>query len=128
MTDDTMTLAFLEAIKQGDENEAVRLLGIRPELANVQSADGTPATLYALYHQRPALAERIADAKPFVFEPPVTLDLDVAKVEQADWIELIPGFSRTGARSVQFVHDDYTVVFKAFVAAFRLGYQAGLTA
>lgn len=63
MTDDTMTLAFLEAIKQGDENEAVRLLGIRPELANVQSADGTPATLYALYHQRPALAERIAGAK-----------------------------------------------------------------
>lgn len=71
---------------------------------------------------------RIAEAKPFVFEPPITLELDVAKVEQADWIELIPGFSRAGARSVRFVHDDYTVVFKAFVAAFRLGYQAGLSA
>ncbi|MBV9271186.1 MAG: M55 family metallopeptidase [Candidatus Eremiobacteraeota bacterium] len=71
---------------------------------------------------------QIDRARPFVFEPPISLDLDVAKVEQADWIELIPGFVRTDARSVRFTHDDYTVVFRAFVAAFRLGYQAGLSA
>jgi len=71
---------------------------------------------------------RAGEAKPFVFEPPIALDVDVAKVEQADWIELIPGFVRRGARSVRFVHDDYTVVFRAFVAAFRLGHQAGLSA
>lgn len=61
MTDDSMVLAFLEAIRQGDENEVARLLNIQPELAGAQSADGVSATLYALYHQRVAIAERIAD-------------------------------------------------------------------
>ena len=60
-------------------------------------------------------------AKPFVFEPPITMEIDLASVEQADLIELIPQFHRTGSRQVRFVHDDYTTIFKAFVAAFRMG-------
>lgn len=68
--------------------------------------------------------QRASEAKPFAFEPPIALDIDLAQVEQADWIELIPGFQRTGSRSVRFTHDDYTVVFRAFVAAFRLGFEA----
>lgn len=67
---------------------------------------------------------RAGEARPFVFEPPIKLDIDLAQVEQADWVELIPGFQRTGSRSVRFTHDDYTVVFRAFVAAFRLGFEA----
>ena len=65
-----------------------------------------------------------AAAKPYVFEPPVELEIDTARVEQADFMEMIPGFMRTGARSVRFVHDDYPTVFRAFVAAFRLGSAA----
>lgn len=42
-------------------------------------------------------------------------------MEQADWIALIPQFERTGPRSVRFTHDDYPTVFRAFVAAFRMG-------
>lgn len=61
------------------------------------------------------------NAKPFVFEPPITMEIDVTRVEQADLIELIPGFERTGNRRVRLVHDDYPTVFKAFVAAFRMG-------
>lgn len=63
MTDGSMALAFLEAIRHGDENEVARLLTIRPDLADAQSAEGASATLYALYHHKPALAERIADVK-----------------------------------------------------------------
>lgn len=62
-----------------------------------------------------------ANAKPFIMEPPVTLEIDVTRVEQADLIELIPGFTRSGSRQVRFIHDDYPTVFKAFVAAFRMG-------
>ncbi len=62
-----------------------------------------------------------SSAKPFVFTPPIAMDLDVARIEQADLIELIPGFVRTAGRSVRLVHDDYETVFKAFVAAFRMG-------
>ncbi len=69
-------------------------------------------------------AEALANAphaKPFTFEPPITLDLALAKTEQADYLQLIPGFLRTGPRSVRFVDDDMQTVFKAFVACFRLG-------
>ena len=68
--------------------------------------------------------ERIDEAKPFVFEPPITLELDLQYTHNADYIELMPGFERTGGRSVRFVHDDYRVVFKAYIAAFRLGAAA----
>jgi D-amino peptidase len=61
------------------------------------------------------------DARPFVFDPPITMEIDLAKVEQADWISLIPGFERSGDRTVRFTSEDYPTVFKAFVAAFRMG-------
>jgi D-amino peptidase len=65
-----------------------------------------------------------AHAKPYRFDSPVRLDVMLAKTEQADLVEMIPGFARTGARSVRFDHERYPVVFKAFVATWRLGAQA----
>jgi hypothetical protein len=43
---------------------------------------------------------------------------------QAHLVATIPGFERTGPRSVRFVHESYPVVFKAFVATWRLGAMA----
>jgi D-amino peptidase len=63
----------------------------------------------------------IKDARPFVVEPPIVLEIDLAKVEQADWVALIPQFERTGPRTVRFTSDDYPTAFKAFVASFRMG-------
>jgi len=65
-----------------------------------------------------------ASAKPYVFESPITLEVDLAKAEQADLVEMIPGFQRSGGRSVRFVHDEFPTIFKAFVATWRLGAQA----
>ena len=64
------------------------------------------------------------DARLFAFEPPITLDVQLVTPAQAHLVATIPGFERTGSRSVRFVHDDYAVVFKAFVATWRLGTQA----
>ena len=61
------------------------------------------------------------NAKPFRFDPPVTMEIDVTRVEQADYVSLIPGFERSGPRQVRFTHNDYPTIFRAFVAAFRLG-------
>jgi len=61
------------------------------------------------------------DARPFLFDPPIAMEIDVTKIEQADWIALIPGFERSGDRTVRFTSEDYPTVFKAFVAAFRMG-------
>jgi len=63
-------------------------------------------------------------AKPFVFAPPMELELDFVFTHNADFAELIPGFERTGGRSVRFMHDDFRTLFKAYVAAFRLGAAA----
>lgn len=62
-----------------------------------------------------------ASAKPFRFDPPITMEIDLTRVEQADYVSLIPGFERSGPRQVRFTHEDYPTVFRAFVAAFRLG-------
>ena len=67
---------------------------------------------------------KLAQAKPFTFEPPVTMEIDFVLSEQADSVELMPGFERTGGRTVRFTHDDYRTIFRAFVAAFRLGATA----
>jgi D-amino peptidase len=70
--------------------------------------------------------ERLGEAKPYVFEPPIALELDFVSTQNADFAELIPGFDRIGGRSVRFVHDDYRTIFRAYVAAFRLGAAANV--
>jgi D-amino peptidase len=67
---------------------------------------------------------RVGEAKPFVFPSPIALELDFPNTHNADYVELMPGFERTGGRSVRFVHDDYRVIFRAYVAAYRLGAAA----
>ncbi len=66
----------------------------------------------------------VAAAKPYAFASPVALELDFVRVENADFAELIPGSERIGGRTIRYVHDDYRVVFKTFMAAMRLGAAA----
>ena len=82
----------------------------------------TPKAAQALIREGAARAIRNAkNAKPFTFEPPITMEIDTTRVEQADFIELMPGFERIDGRTVRFVHDDYNMIFRAFVCSFRLG-------
>jgi D-amino peptidase len=66
----------------------------------------------------------VSSMQPYRFTPPIALEIDLAHVEQADYAEMIPGFQRKAPRTVRFTHDDYPTIFKAFIAAFRLGSQA----
>ncbi len=68
--------------------------------------------------------ERLDQARPFVFDPPVALEIDFVSTQNADFAELIPGVDRIGGRTVRYVHDDYRVVFRSFMAAMRLGAAA----
>ncbi len=67
---------------------------------------------------------RVGRASPFRFEPPFELTIETAHVEHADFIELMPGFTRTGGRAVRFGSAEYVTVFEAFVAATRLAAAA----
>jgi len=82
----------------------------------------TPKAAQAALREAAARAIKNANsAKPFTFEPPITMEIDTTRVEQADFIELMPGFTRVNGRTLRFVHDDYNQIFRAFVCSFRLG-------
>ncbi len=69
--------------------------------------------------------EHAKDAKPYRFEAPIALEVQLVTAAQADLVATIPGFERIGGRSVRFTHAEYPVVFKAFVATWRMGALAG---
>lgn len=72
--------------------------------------------------------ERLASMRPFVFDPPYALEIETVGAEHADFIELMPGFRRIGARSVAFEANAYPAVLRAFIAATRLGSAASIVA
>lgn len=82
----------------------------------------TPAAAQRLIRREAQAAiERRAGARPYRFEPPVVLDVELITAAQAHIVAGVPGFERTGSRSVRFTHEEFPVVFKAFVATWRLG-------
>ena len=82
----------------------------------------TPKAAQAALREAAARAMKNAKAaKPFTFDPPITMEIETTRVEQADFIELMPGFTRVDGRTLRFVHDDYNQIFRAFVCSFRLG-------
>jgi D-amino peptidase len=71
---------------------------------------------------------RLSKAKPFTFQPPVEMLLETTRVENADFVELMPGFERVGGRTVRFVGENYDAAYRAYVAAVRLGGLANVPA
>jgi D-amino peptidase len=72
--------------------------------------------------------QRLGEARPFTFEPPIDLQIDTTGVEHADFLELLPRFERIGGRTVRFVTNDYAAAFSAFLVAMRLAGAANLPA
>ncbi len=79
----------------------------------------------AIFHAAREAVARAKEAKPYVFAPPLALEVQFVTAAQADLVATIPGFERTGGRSVRFVHDEFPVLFRAFVATWRMGALAG---
>ena len=90
------------------------------------SADSlTPAAAIALIAETARTAvERRGQARPFRVEGPVTLEIESASVECADYIALVPGFARSGGRSLRFTAPTYVPAFQALIAAMRIGRSA----
>ncbi|HET9392385.1 MAG TPA: M55 family metallopeptidase [Candidatus Rubrimentiphilum sp.] len=89
----------------------------------------TPKAAQAAIREAATRAVRDAsNAKLFTFEPPLALEIDTVHAEQADFIELMPGYQRIAGRTVRFEAGDYPSIFRAFAAAFRLGGAANVRA
>jgi len=61
--------------------------------------------------------------EPWVVETPVRLTVEFATSGHLDLAELIPGSQRLGARRIDFTHEDYRVVYRAFRAMVALALQ-----
>lgn len=70
-----------------------------------------------------AAAERAVHSSyaPWKPETPLHLAIDFLRSSDADMAEMVPGTQRTGARTVEYVHDDYEMVFKALKSMIYLG-------
>jgi D-amino peptidase len=58
--------------------------------------------------------------RPFTLSSPIRLEVDFALTQMADMAELVPGSLRTGGRTVEYVHQDYREVFRAWRALYNL--------
>ncbi len=98
---------------------------VKDSIGNFAANSMTPAAACTAIRGGAEEAIRNASrAKPFRFDPPIVLDVQLVAAAQAHLVATIPGFERTGSRSIRFAHEAYPVVFKAFVATWRLGAQA----
>jgi len=62
----------------------------------------------------------VSGAHLFVLAAPVHLEVDFTMTVEADHAAMVPGFLRSGPRSIAFSHDDYREVFRAFRTMFNL--------
>jgi len=58
--------------------------------------------------------------EPFVLPPPIRLEVEFALTQMADMAELVPGSVRTGGRTIEYVHEEYWEVFRAWRALYNL--------
>ena len=57
---------------------------------------------------------------PLTLDVPIRLEVAFALSHMADMAELVPGSVRTGGRTLEYVHDDYGEVFRAWRALYNL--------
>ena len=103
----------------------VRGVVVKDSIGNFAAASMLPGDARCAIRDGAASAIRDAgQAKPYRFDPPIALDVQLVTAAQAHLVATIPGFERTVSRRVRNEHDTLPVVIKAFVATWRLGAMA----
>ena len=103
----------------------VKGLVVKESIGNFAANSMLPKTAQrAMRHAAEDAVRNAGNATPYRFDSPMALDVQLVTSAQAHLVATIPGFQRTGSRSVRFTHDDFPTVFKAFVATWRLGATA----
>jgi D-amino peptidase len=117
------------ALVSGDQAlaaEARALLGEGVETVVVKHAVGrfaarsvSPAESCRRIREGAAAALRRKHT-PLTLEAPIRLEVEFAYAHMADMAELVPGSVRTGGRALEYVHEDYREVFRAWRALYNL--------
>ncbi|HNW58247.1 MAG TPA: M55 family metallopeptidase [bacterium] len=77
-------------------------------------------SLVAIRRKAEMAVRHIADHRPLLFAPPLTLEVDFPKAEMAEAAMLLPGAGRQADRSVICRPADYPELYRQFLALFRL--------
>ena len=118
------------ALVTGDQQavaEAQALLGadlitVAVKQSVARFAARSVAPVVARERIREAMTQALSQRRqPWRVAAPVKLSVDFMKTEQADMAALLPGAERTEARTVEFTHDDYLTVFRAWRVLITLG-------
>jgi D-amino peptidase len=118
------------ALVTGDQQataEAQELLGtdlttVAVKQSVARFAARSVAPVVARQRIREATTEALRQRRqPWSVPGPIRLSVDFMKTQQADMAELLPGAERSAPRTVEFVHDDYLTVFRAWRVLFTLG-------
>ncbi len=111
---------------QATTAEATALLGPALQTVTVKRAVGNqsaiclhPQEVQSMIRQA---AEHVinAEIQPFKLESPVVLRVQLRSSLMADFACLIPGARRLDGYTVEYAHEDYLTVYKAFRAMVRL--------
>ncbi|MDR7468010.1 MAG: M55 family metallopeptidase [Armatimonadota bacterium] len=106
--------------------EAKELLGDLSTVAVKQGYGRFSARIPSPEHIRPritAAAREAAQAKrePYILTSPATVAIDFLRSADADMAEMVPGSRRSGARTVEYTHEDPAEVLRALQALVHLG-------
>lgn len=114
----------------GDDESCRDALNLVPNMETVAVKEGVSAASAINLH--PSVAQekikeaaeraikRLPEIKPFVIEPPLTMELELYSPLMGDMHDLIPGCVRTGDRSVRYQSDDFAELFKFFLLSSTL--------
>lgn len=118
------------ALVTGDQQavaEAQELLGadlttvaVKQSVARYAARSVAPSVAQDRIREAMAQALRLR-RQPWRVPGPITLSVDFMKTEQADMAAILPGGERTAPRTVEFTHDEYLTVFRAWRVLFTLG-------
>lgn len=116
------------ALVSGDQTicaEARELLGEVTTVQVKEALSRTAARCLPLETSRRRLrdgARAALDTRPMPLRPsaPITMLVEFQKTNQADMAALTPGSERVGARGVQFSHESYLEVYRAYRVMYNL--------
>jgi len=111
---------------QATTAEATALLGPTLQTVTVKRALGHQAAICLHPQEVQSMIRQAAEqalnteAQPFKLESPVVLRVQLRSSLMADYACLIPGARRLDGYTVEYAHEDYLTVYKAFRAMVRL--------
>jgi D-amino peptidase len=104
-------------------------VSVKDGIGNMSAKSLSPAAAQrALREGAEEAVRNRSRAKPFTFDPPYELEITTTQMEHAEFIAAVPGMERIDGRRVRYRCDDYLLLYRMFVTAYRLSVAASAAA